>query len=153
MRWFSKVLAATALFLLSIPVFADDSASTEAPPRPVMVFLKRNVGCKSGSFTTTFHSTQPWDTATADTWLVEGCGAQEPFFLTYGKRSFGNYLLLTDRSIRKKAAFDLDCPAEQIEYSIIDIWNRGATGCDSRIRYVWVESETEWVANVASSRE
>jgi hypothetical protein len=81
-------------------------------------------------------------------WWVEGCGDQ-PFLVSWTKKTeFGVWGFVEDSDVRRKAAFDLDCPADQLEYTFIDPLTRGVSGCGRRVSYSKVRDG--WFANVAS---
>jgi hypothetical protein len=48
--------------------------------------------------------------------------------------------------LRKRAAFDLQCPEEQIQLTELgDFWTQGATGCGRRATYI--RTSDAWVLN------
>ncbi|NUP12355.1 MAG: hypothetical protein HOW73_40435 [Polyangiaceae bacterium] len=82
--------------------------------------------------------------ALAGVWvlLLSGCasgiiGTQEWF----DQHSYGK------QALAKKASFDLSCPAADLEFVCIgnDCTSAGATGCDKKASYVFVENK--WVMN------
>jgi hypothetical protein len=68
----------------------------------------------------------------------------------------------TSQQLRRRAAFDLDCPAGQIEIVEIDKRTRGVRGCGQRGTYVsqckpcangYVGCECTWILNTDGRRE
>lgn len=62
----------------------------------------------------------------------------------------------TVRQLSFTAAFDLQCPREELEYSLLDRQARypsqvGVTGCGQRVRYVRNFATSVWVANSTNS--
>ena len=46
-----------------------------------------------------------------------------------------------DQKVRKRAAFDFDCPKDKIEVTEIDTLTYGAEGCQTRGTYVIIEGK------------
>ena len=61
----------------------------------------------------------------------------------------------TKKTIRARASFDLNCPAESLKLRVLDLFSDksakqvGVIGCDRRVTYV-NPMGTGWVANLAS---
>jgi len=59
----------------------------------------------------------------------------------------GNPNRLMDDTLRKRASFDLSCPAEQLQLTPFDNVTSGVDGCSHRATYIWIPEERRWVMN------
>lgn len=68
--------------------------------------------------------------------VVGGCGA--------GMQRFD--AIMTDK-VKTKAAFDFECPQEQLRVSKVDNGTYGAEGCSKRATYVGKDGQICWAGN------
>jgi hypothetical protein len=59
----------------------------------------------------------------------------------------GNPNQMMDDTLRTRASFDLNCPAEQLKLTDLDRVTSGVDGCGRRGTYTWIPSENRWVRN------
>ena len=70
--------------------------------------------------------------------------------LLAGPLALGCASVAPETEVRKRAAFDLNCPAAEIALTAIDYDTYGAQGCGHRARYTKMPPNGTWILEAAS---
>ena len=144
MRASNFLLPLVCVFMLAGPSTSDGQES--APPKKMIKYLEKTLKCDWEKMQWNHLGSDLIHPITYTTWALTGCG--DEFYATWWTASGGYRGIMDDKSLRKKAPFDLGCEKDKITYTYIDYATEGVEGCGKRATYM--QSSAGWVANVTS---
>ncbi len=82
---------------------------------------------------------------------VKGCGQ---FLIADAYIALGVVFAFDDRTVRRRAPIETNCPADQVKIDYLDAKTRIVTGCGSRVTYLYTgepDYPGSWTANFVQS--
>jgi hypothetical protein len=137
--------------LMSVLLASTTAEAAEGEiPKAALKMAKKWGGCRGKETVFSLIRNEQDGKAAVTFFSVENCNGKS-FMAHYSKMWVGTSLHQSygdDQDLRKRAPFDLNCPAEQVTYTLISQTMRGVEGCEQRMTYVATDSG--WVANVSA---